>query len=240
MKPVARHLPYSLLVSRLLLFALFQFFIALVFKLSGHHDAWHEAEGWWPFSALFTNLLSIVFLVRIHKREGKGYAEVFRFIRLGWKKDFAIFMGLFVLSGPVSLLPGTWLGGLLWDSAETSTHLLFRPIPLWAVIASFGFPLTIAFAELPTYFGTVMPRLERSMKNGWWAMAISALFLALQHVTLPLIFDLRFILWRFLMFLPFAFFVGICIKIRPRLLPYFMVAHGLMDMATVAMFFYVI
>jgi hypothetical protein len=35
------------------------------------------------------------------------------------------------------------------------------------------------------------------------------------------------------MFLPFAFFVGLCIKLRPRLLPYLMVAHALIDFAAV-------
>ena len=227
-----------LLVSRFLLFALFQCFIFLIFKISGDPDAWHEAEGWWTFSALFTNILSIIFLVYIFRKEGKRYFEVFRFIREGWKKDLVIFLGLFILSGPISMLPNAWLARLLWDSTETSTLMLFRPLPLWALILSFGFPITIAFAELPTYFGTVMPRLQQSLKSSWWAMAIPAIFLALQHVTLPLIFDLRFMVWRFLMFLPFAFFVGICLKFRPRLLPYFMIAHGIMDVGTVAMLFY--
>ena len=46
-----------------------------------------------------------------------------------------------------------------------------------------------------------------------------------------LLFDLRFILWRGLMFIPFAFFAGIVLHWRPRLLPYMAMVHVLMDLS---------
>lgn len=67
------------------------------------------------------------------------------------------------------------------------------------------------------------------------AMVLASLFLAAQHATLPLLFDGRFILWRLLMFIPFALFVGLLLRWRPQLLPYLAVVHGLLDMATVLM-----
>ena len=51
-------------------------------------------------------------------------------------------------------------------------------------------------------------------------------------MTLPLILDGRFILWRALMFLPFALFLGLALKIRPSLLPYLVVCHFLIDLLT--------
>jgi putative effector of murein hydrolase len=36
-------------------------------------------------------------------------------------------------------------------------------------------------------------------------------------------------MWRALMFLPFALYIGAILNWRPRLLPYFMVVHGLLD-----------
>ena len=44
--------------------------------------------------------------------------------------------------------------------------MLFRPLPMWAILLGFLFPITIAFAELPTYFGYVMPRLEKQLRSG--------------------------------------------------------------------------
>jgi hypothetical protein len=50
---------------------------------------------------------------------------------------------------------------------------------------------------------------------------------------MPLIFDGRFILWRALMFLPFALAVGLALNWRPRLMPYLMAGHALIDLSTV-------
>jgi len=47
-------------------------------------------------------------------------------------------------------------------------------------------------------------------------------------VTLPLIFDVRFIAWRFFMFLPLAFLVAAAVQRRRSVLPYLMVVHGLL------------
>lgn len=61
-------------------------------------------------------------------------------------------------------------------------------------------------------------------------MLLSAGFLELQHVSLPLIFDWRFIVWRGLMFLPFALLLGWALHRRPGLLPYLVVVHILFDL----------
>jgi membrane protease YdiL (CAAX protease family) len=141
----------------------------------------------------------------------------------------------FVILIPIASLPKQFLAELLWGTTETSYQLFFRPLPFWAAFFSLLFPITIAFAELPTYFGLVMPRLEKQLDNGWLAWAICSFFLALQHIALPLIIDERFVIWRFGMFIPFAFFVGLCLKLRPRLFPYFMIGHAIIDLTVVIM-----
>jgi len=226
---------YWILSSRLILFAFFQFIIFLVFRISGSADSWHISEGWWTFSVLFTNIVSIVILVFTFRKEGRNYFKLFQISKEKLGKDLLTAILLFVIAIPIAFLPNIWLSKLLWGSADFATPMLFRHLPLWAGIISILFPLTQACAELPTYFGLVMPRLAKHYKNGWTAWLIASLFLALQHITLPLIFDWKFILWRFCMFLPFALFIGLCIKYRPKLLAYFMIIHAIMDMGTVIM-----
>ena len=53
--------------------------------------------------------------------------------------------------------------------------------------------------------------------------------LAFQHVTLPLLFDARFMVWRLVMFVPFGLLVAVLLRSRPQLLPYMVVVHMLMD-----------
>ena len=78
-----------------------------------------------------------------------------------------------------------------------------------------------------------MPRLADQLKSGWLAWLIASFGLAAQHMFLPLILDGRFMLWRLGMYLPFALFVGLVLKLRPSLLPYYMIVHALIDISAV-------
>jgi hypothetical protein len=53
---------------------------------------------------------------------------------------------------------------------------------------------------------------------------------------LPLIFGGGFILWRLLMYLHFALFAGLLLKLRPTLLPYTMIVHALADVSAVLVY----
>jgi membrane protease YdiL (CAAX protease family) len=114
---------------------------------------------------------------------------------------------------------------------------MFQPLDQWlAYILLFAFPITIAFAELATYFGYIMPRLEKKLNNKWMSLLLPVLFLSMQHCTLPFIPDINFIIYRGLVFLPFALLLGISIRLRPTLFPFFAILHGMMDFGTAMMF----
>jgi hypothetical protein len=81
-----------------------------------------------------------------------------------------------------------------------------------------------------------MPRLAVLFKNAWLAWLLASLALAAQHCFLPFIADGRFILWRFGMYLPFALFAGLVLKLRPTLLPYFAIIHALIDTSAVLVY----
>lgn len=228
--------PWLMLISRSVLFILFQAMIAMILFATGTASAWDESARWWTFTAFLTNFVSIYLLVRLYNAERKGYFDVIHFSREAWKKDLAWFFGTSLVGLPIGALPMTVLAAALFGDAMTPTIMMFRPLPTWALLLSFLFPLTIGFAELPTYFGYVMPRLEARLKNGWLAWIIASFFLGAQHMFLPLILDGRFILWRLGMYLPFALFVGLVLKLRPTLLPYLMILHALMDLSAVAVY----
>jgi hypothetical protein len=64
-----------------------------------------------------------------------------------------------------------------------------------------------------------------------FALVLPAIFLSLQHIAMPLVFDINYLVWRALMYLPFAFFIGIVLEKRQTLLPYLLITHVLMDMS---------
>jgi hypothetical protein len=134
------------------------------------------------------------------------------------------------IAGPLGFLPNIALSGALWGDPQVAADLSFRAVPVWGAILIMGtFPIVQGAAELPTYFGYVLPRLQA--RYGWrsGAVVLTAVVLSCQHIFLPLLFDWRFIAWRALMFLPFALWFGWALDRRPALLPYLVVAHALLD-----------
>lgn len=227
--------PWLMLISRSVLFIVFQALIALILFATGTISAWDESARWWTLVVSLTNFVSIYLLVRLYKAEGKRFLDIFKFSRATWKKDLLWFILASIIAMPIVAAPNEPLAAAIFGDAMIATNMLFRPIPTWAFVLSFIFPITIAFAELPTYFGYAMPRLSKQI-NGWLAWLIASFFLAAQHMFLPLILDGGYMLWRFGMFLPFALFTGLVIKLRPALLPYFVIVHALLDISTVLVY----
>jgi len=227
---------WIMLVSRISLFIGIQAVFAFGFLLGGSRDAWDKSANWWPFAVTLTNLLCLFLLVRLFNKERKNFWDIFRVQKEHVKSDLLVLLGVMIILGPVSYFPNVLLGGYLFGDPQRTLDLLVRPLPLWAAYASLIlFPFTQGLAELPTYFAYVMPEFESQGMPGWLAVTVPSLVLGLQHIGVPFLFNAPYLLWRGLMFIPFAFLVGIVLRWRPRLLPYLAAIHVLMDMSFAAM-----
>ena len=224
-----------MLISRSALFIIAQALIAAILALKGISSAWDEAARWWIFFPIFANICSILLLIYVFRAEGKRYLDILRFNRQTWKTDLLWFFGSGLIGLPIAAVPMNILGTAIFGDPMIVNNMLFRPLPTWALVVGLLFPLTIGFAEMPTYFGYVMPRLFNG-KNGWLAYFVAVAFLALQHIFLPFIADGRYLLWRGLMFVPFALYAGLMVKLRPNLLPYFAIVHTLMDVSVLTVY----
>lgn len=227
--------PLWILPARLLLFAGFQGLLALLFATTGDREPIVSAAAWWPIGAVVANGVNIALLAYVAGREGVRLRDLYNLRRSSWRRILVPFVVVLALTLPVGYLPNLGLGVLLFGDPSQPVDMFLEPLPRWAAVAGvILFPITIAFAELPTYFGYVMPRLEARWQRPVLALAAPAIFLALQHAALPFLPDWRFVAWRALMFLPFAFLVAIAIRWRPGMLPYLMAAHALIDLVAAA------
>jgi hypothetical protein len=224
-----------MLLSRSILFIAAQALTALVLSLTGTSPAWTEAARWWIFFPIFANVGSIFLLVYCFRTEGKRYLDILHFNRETWKTDLLWFFGSGLLGFPIAAAPMNILGQAIFGDPMAPIHMLFRPLPVWALLVGLLFPATMAFAELPTYLGYSMPRLFNG-KSPWLAFFFAALFLSLQHIFLPFYADWNYLLWRGLMYLPFALYAALMIKLCPNLLPYFAVVHALMDVSVLTVY----
>lgn len=235
--------PLGMIFARVVLFAACQTLAALIFLLVGYdapwlgHQTsfWRTAIAWWPVTATAANLICLALLRWLASRERLQLRDLYNFDRRTIARDLLVVLGLLVIGGPLGYLPNALLAQVLLGGAEAASDLWLLPLPTWVAITfAVLFPLTIALSELPTYFGYALPRLQALWNRRWLPVLLTAFMLSAQHVALPLLFDGRFMLWRLASFLPFALFLGLMVDWRPRLLPYLMVVHALMDISLMA------
>jgi hypothetical protein len=220
------------LVHRLSFFFIWQAVIAVAYAMSGQPRAWQTSAAWWPMTAFLTSALTLVFLQVAGRREGLSYRKIIgpSPSRTTLGKDLLAFLGISVACGPVAMLPNFGLATLLFGNIETAMKLFVQPLPRGVAFAAlFLFPISVGLSELPVYYAYAMPRLSARWSNPTLALLVTAFWHSVQHATLPFLPDVRFVLWRLGMFFPFALFMGLVIRWRPRLLPYLMVGHALID-----------
>jgi hypothetical protein len=204
--------------------------LAAAFWLGGASDPWRSAADWWLGSLVLVNLATIILLRALLHREGRRLRDLFRIDRANFRGDLPWVVVALLFAGPIAMVPSILLSQALFGDPAAGSALIFRGIPLaGAILILAVFPFVHAIAELPTYFGYVMPRL--AARQGWHlrALLVTALVLSAQHVFMPLLIDGRFIMWRAVVFLPLALWLGYVILRRPTTLPYLAVAHGVID-----------
>lgn len=230
--------PMAMLVHRFVLFLVWQAVIAGVYMTTGHPSPWSASVAWWPVTIILTNLMSFGLQRWLAAREGLSWRQLLRadFRKEHVRKDLWAVAGVLLVSVPVAMVPNMGLAQLLFGSQEAALALFIQPLPKWAALTSLIlFPLTQGLAELPAYFAYAMPRLEARWSKPGLAVIAAAFWLGAQHAAAPFIPDARFLVWRLCMFIPFALLLGFVLRRRPRLLPYMMVVHVLIDLPLAAM-----
>lgn len=227
---------YFSLMMRSLLFSIFGLMFIGLIALNGSTGSMKEAEKWWPFQAIFANMVSYVILRFFLKKENRSFTDLFKANKIGVKKaTMQIIMLLLaaILGGAVPL----YLFSYVFLGSFVPPANMFQALPLWAaIIALIAFPVTNALVELPTYMGYALPRLQSITGKTWAALVLAGLGLALQHVFLPLIIEPDYMLWRLFSFLPLALLLGV-IFLKTRRLALIVFVHFLMDLQLVAQTF---
>lgn len=179
----------------------------------------------WSVVASIINILTVMVLVLITRKHG-GYLKLINYEK-GKTRPKQI-VGTIILT----LLVGTggmYLSGFLcYGIFPYSPPMMIAPIPVLPAILNFLIlPVSTALAEDSLYFGCGV----RQISNKFAAVVVPAFFFALQHCFIPTLFDARYMLYRFLSFLPLA--IILCINYRKNRNPLpIMIGHATIDLAT--------
>ncbi len=125
---------------------------------------------------------------------------------------------------------GLYLAGYIcYGVTPYAAPMMIAPIPLvLAIINIFILPVTTAFAEDGLYLGCGVNQI----KNKYLAIIVPALFFAIQHSFIPTLFDARYIVYRFITFLPLTLILCWYYHKKRNPIP-IMIGHAIIDFATV-------
>lgn len=201
----------------------------LIFTLGAHiaGKTTDEVSSWWSIAASIVNILMIILLAVAAKRRGGSYRELINY-RKGHSrsKRMIIFITVLVVTG----MSGMLLSGLLFYGTLMPEASLRMTAPVPVVLAAANMlvlPVSSALAEDGLYLGAGTGSIE----NKFASVAVPAFFYAVQHCFIPLLFDIRYMAFRALSFLPLT--VIFCIYYRKKKDPLpLMASHAILDFAT--------
>ncbi len=185
-----------------------------------------DISNWWSIVAVAVNFLMILMLLLAVKKCGMKFAELIDHEKRKTKVRQVFVMILVTLTVGMS---GMYLAGLLcYGVIPYMAPMMVEPVPkIIAIINVLLLPVTTALAEDSLYLGIGVNNIE----NKWLSVIAPAFFFALQHCFIPTLFDVRFIIYRFLSFLPLTLIYSLYYRKHRNLLP-IMIGHATIDFLT--------
>ena len=217
--------PFLILPVRFMLAALLQWGTWRLFY-SDLADGFEQAGQWVTVYGTLIDLVCLALILRFIRSEQLRLGDLVNLRRDRLWREIGEGLGYVLVLLVVGLAGGGLTAYLLFGGAAPNP--LGQLPPLGALFSVLVWPLIWGFTEELTYFGYAFPRLQVLTRSTWIAGALVALAFALQHVAMPLRFDVDFMLYRFFSSLPIALVV-LPLYLRTRRLFPFMIAHWVVD-----------
>ena len=185
-----------------------------------------EISNIWSVAATVVNVVTILLLVLISRKMGGNFKELINYEKGKTKPKQAVAMTAIVL---LVGMGGMFLSGFIcYGVIPYAPPMLIEPIALpLAIMNLVLLPVSTAFAEEGLYLGCGVNQI----KNKYGAILIPAFFFALQHSFIPTLFDVRYIIYRFLCFLPLTIIICWHYQKHRNPLP-ILIGHAVIDLAT--------
>lgn len=186
-----------------------------------------DISNWWSIAASIVNIMVIAILFFVTKKNKSSYWELIHYQKGKTRAGQIIGISVLVL---VVGMAGMYLAGYIcYGIIPYAAPMMIAPIPVWlAVMNAAILPVTTAFAEDGLYLGCGVNQI----KNKYLAITIPAFFFALQHSFIPTLFDMKYITYRLISFLPLTLILCWYYYKKRNPLP-IMVGHAVIDLATV-------
>ncbi len=219
------------LPARLFLAFLAQSVVAALVGLSGATDPWKEAAAWWPVYSTITDILCLLSLSWLTRREGIKLLDLVGVRGRAVLRELAWTPAYLLAIAPAAALAS--LVTQLFYGPVLPPMIVIVDLPLAGALYSVViWPVIWVVAEELVYLGYLFPRVEALSGKSWLAVLIVTFFWGLQHLAIPFIGDGTYLLSRVL---AASVAVGgitlVYVLWRRRLVP-IIGAHYLFDLST--------
>lgn len=186
-----------------------------------------DISNWWSIVASIVNIVVILILFFITRKNKSSYWELINYQK--GKTRAKQIIGISVLVLVIGIVGMYMAGYFCYGIIPYAAPMMIVPVPVWlAAINVAILPVTTVFAEDGLYLGCGVNQIQ----NKFLAITIPAFFFALQHSFIPTLFDLKYIIYRFISFLPLTLILCWYYYKKRNPIP-IMVGHAIIDVATV-------
>lgn len=190
--------PVLLVLPARLVFAfLAQGAVAAPVALLGAPDPWQEAAAWWPVYSTITDILCLLLLVWLMRREGMRLVDLFGVRGRAAAKQLAWTPAYLLAVAPAAALASVVTQFFYGAALPPMVAIVDLPL-LGALYSVLVWPVIWVIAEELLYQGYLLPRIEALTGKTWVAVLVVTFFWGLQHLAIPFIADQTYLVSRVL------------------------------------------
>jgi len=228
--PVILFLP-----ARLIFAFISQSLTAGLFAFRGSANAWQAATAWWPVYSTITDILCLIALVWLTRREGMKIIALIGAKGKDILKQLAWTPAYLLAVAPTSILASVITQAFYGTALPPMIAVVNLP-PLGELYSLLVWPIIWVITEELVYLGYLLPRMEVLSGKTWIAVLVVIFFWGIQHLAMPFILDEKYLISRVLAATAaISSFPIVFVLWRRRLIPLIGV-HYIADLATAFLF----
>ena len=184
-----------------------------------------DISNTWSVVASAVNIITVAALILLTKNVG-GLKKLINYEKGKTTPKQVVGMSVLIICLGMG---GMYLAGFLcYGIISYAPPMMIAPIAVQlAVINLILLPVSTALAENSIYLGCGV----NTIKNRYLSVILPAFFFAVQHSFIPTLPDVRYIIYRFLSFLPLTILLCIIYRKNRNPLP-IMIGHAVIDLLT--------
>jgi hypothetical protein len=224
--------PLLMVAARSALLITAQALVALILLERGRATPWRAAGDWWTVYGTLVDVGCLLGMKYFTRREGIRLRDLVGQLKMRRGHDLWLGLGYFLLIFPFFLAGSYGARLLLYGRTDQSVNrylVHMHALPIWATVYSVTLWWIIwSPTEEATYNAYVLPRMQALTGRRWIPWMFVGFLWAAQHCALPFVPDWKYLVFRFLSFLPGVLML-LLVYMRTRRLGPLIVAHWPMD-----------